>query len=239
MVSSILVVTLAVSLAGPPRADGYEWTVEPGTRIGVFTTQTTESDLVRLFGKRNVRRAKIDIGEGAIRFGTLVFPGMSEEVKLFWKRDAYRVPEYGVITRISAEPRSSWWTPTRWRTPEGITIGTTLATLVRLDGRDFRLHGLAWDYSGTVNSWNGGTLSRYGKHFVVRLGPMVSLDTLSRDEASTVEGSGVIISSVPALAKLDLRVYEIVVGLGGAVMSELDPTERLTSAPSRRPSGRG
>jgi len=226
----------AVALGGAPPSAGDEWTVEPGVRIGVITRQTTEAELVKLLGKRNVRRAKIDIGEGATRTGTLVLPGTAEEVKLFWKRDAYRLPEYGVITRISAEPTPDWWKPTRWHTPDGITIGTKLAELVRLNGRDFRLHGLAWDHSGTVNSWNEGALSRYGKHFIVRLGPMVNLDTLSRDEAGTVEGSGVIVSSVPALAKLDLRVYEIVVGLGGAVVSEFTPTERLTSAFSRQPS---
>ena len=235
MAATNLTVARAIALDGSPTGAGYEWTVEPGVRMGVITRQTTEAELVKLLGKKHVRRAKIDTGEGATRTGTLVLPGTAEEVKLFWKGDAYRLPEYGVITRIRAEPTPDWWKPTRWHTPEGITIGTTLAELVRLNGRGFRPHGLAWDYSGTVNSWNEGALSRYGKHLIVRLGPMVNLDTLSRDEARTVEGSGVIVSSVPALAKLDLRVYEIVVGLGGAVVSEFSPTERLTSAFSRRP----
>ena len=61
----------------------------------------------------------------------------------------------------------------------------------------------------------------------------MSLDSLSRDEASTVEGSGIIASSTPALAKLNLTVYELVVGFGDEAISELTPPERLTRACER------
>jgi hypothetical protein len=94
LVTLILVATnppavRAVGPGGSPPGAASEWTVEPGARIGVITRQTTEAELVTLLGKRNVRRARIDIGEGATRPGTLVFSGTAEEVKLFWKGDGY------------------------------------------------------------------------------------------------------------------------------------------------------
>jgi hypothetical protein len=47
-----------------------------------------------------------------------------------------------------------------WRTTHGITLGTTLKELERLNGKPFLLSGFAWDYSGTVMSWDGGMLAQ-------------------------------------------------------------------------------
>ena len=56
-VGSIVLLTLAVPLAAVAHASESRWTVEPGVRIGVITTQTAEMNLIGLLGRRNVRRA--------------------------------------------------------------------------------------------------------------------------------------------------------------------------------------
>jgi hypothetical protein len=43
--------------------------------------------------------------------------------------------------------------PTKWRTAEGITIGTPLRELERFNRRPFRLAGFAVDGAGAVVSW--------------------------------------------------------------------------------------
>lgn len=175
--------------------------IEPGLRVGPITARTREADLVRLLGPANVRREDLDIGEGEKRPGTVLFPRGNDELWLFWKDDAYKAPEYVVITGEG----------TTWRTLEGITLGTTLDTLIRLNGRHFKLHGFAWDYSGTVASWEGGRLARFGDNLIVRVGPTIELDSLAPNELDTVLGEQVISSATPALKRLGVTVYELVV----------------------------
>jgi hypothetical protein len=45
-----------------------------------------------------------------------------------------------------------------WRTTYGITQGTTLLELERINRKPFRLAGFDFDYSGTVLSWESGLL---------------------------------------------------------------------------------
>src|SRR5712692_7141306 len=99
----------------------------------------------------------------------------------------------------------------RWRTAEGIGLGVTLETLVRLNGRDFSFHGFAWDYSGTVASWEGGRLGKFGDKLIVRVGPTVDLNGLAPKDLDTVLGEQVISSRTPALKRLNVTVYELVV----------------------------
>ena len=175
--------------------------IEPGLRVGPITARTREADLVRLLGHANVRREDLDIGEGDKRPGTVLFPRGKDELWLFWKEDAYDVPEHVVITGER----------TAWRTAEGITMGTTIDTLVRLNGRHFKLHGFAWDYSGTVTSWEGGRLDRFGDNLIVRIGPTIELDSLAPKELDSVLGEQVISSATPALKRLGVTDYELVV----------------------------
>lgn len=48
----------------------------------------------------------------------------------------------------------------RWKTPQGVSIGTTLKELEKLNGGPFKLAGFAWDYEGAIISWEEGKMSR-------------------------------------------------------------------------------
>jgi hypothetical protein len=42
----------------------------------------------------------------------------------------------------------------------GITIGSTLAEVQKVNGRPFLVNGFEWDYGGLVTNWKGGMLGR-------------------------------------------------------------------------------
>ena len=183
------------------KGDANSRLIEPGIRVGPVTAHSQEIDLVRLLGRGNVRRENLDVGEGFKRPGTKLFPGTDDEIWLFWQEDAYTIPERVVIADRGQ----------KWRTAEGVGSGVTLETLIRLNGRHFDLHGFGWDYGGTVASWQGGRLRRFGDKLTVRVGPSVDLNGLPESDLDAVIGEKVISSQTPTLKKLNVMVYELIV----------------------------
>lgn len=117
-----------------------------------FPANASAADLAERFGEEHVRTAPVPWGgaEGDYREGTVLFDDdPTARVEIFW-RDAAgkRNPDW-----VSVRGKRS-----RWRTPEGITIGTDLQTIEKLNRRPFRLVGFGVDGSGTVMSWSGGRL---------------------------------------------------------------------------------
>jgi len=97
---------------------------------------------------------------------------------------------------------------------EGISIGTTLKALERLNGRPFQLTGFDFDYSGTVTSWLGGRLETIGGpacEIKVRLSPDLpkspSREQLAAGKAT--EGDRDFRSSDANMQLLNPRVYEV------------------------------
>jgi hypothetical protein len=118
-----------------------------------FPATTTEEELVRRFGSDYVRSGPVAGGgaEGEYTQGTILFPEtIDAKVEILWKvRELKRAPYLvWIVGRQS-----------RWRSPEGITLGTDLRTVERVNRRPFRMAGFGFDGSGTVISWAGGRLA--------------------------------------------------------------------------------
>ena len=117
-----------------------------------FPRDISEADLRSRFGPPNVTTSLVPWGgaEGDYNEGTVLFAeDPSARVEILWKeRAAKRTPEW-----VSIRGNSS-----RWRSPAGITLGTDLLTIEKLNRRPFRLVGLSSDVSGTVMSWSRGQL---------------------------------------------------------------------------------
>jgi hypothetical protein len=96
----------------------------------------------------------------------------------------------------------------------GITIGTTLRELEKINGAPFQLAGFEWDYSGTVTSWGAGKLKDEfaGSYDVtIRLGG--KLDSLSEQESLSVLGDKDFPSNNGVMQKLNPRIYQIIFDL--------------------------
>jgi hypothetical protein len=132
------------------RAQENDWLIVPGERLGPITSSMTRADLVRLFGKAQVRDEMDDPAEGP-GLATLVFPKTpGSELIISWgKKRMSRV-------MICTEPGD---VPCKWHAGGGITIGTSLERLETLNGRAFQIAPEQGEGQGYVTSWQGGKLA--------------------------------------------------------------------------------
>ena len=186
------------------------WLIVPGRSVGPIRPDTSEKDLIKIFGRKNVKRAEIDVGEGETQSGTILFPNQPrKKVFILWKNPA---------TRQNPESVSIRNKNTLWKTERGITIGTSLKTIEKINGRAFALTGFGWDYSGTVLHSNGGRIKEFGvetesglsgRTLILRLEPAGSLRQTREYEA--VLGDKQFFSNNRAMKILNPGVYEIIV----------------------------
>lgn len=176
---------------------------------------TTPEDLERRFGKENVKDGDIYVGEGSSEPGTLLFPGDAEkEIGIIWRGSGGRKHPATVRTFVHFEQRASdhyeevAQRTTAWKGPGGITIGTDLKAVERLNRRPFRLTGFGWDGSGTVLSWGGGRLASEGSgcYLMLRFTPPEQMIP----ETKPVTGSEIFSSGHPAMQKVNPTVYQMI-----------------------------
>jgi len=163
----VLVALLAVGLAAfgcQKRLASGAWEIVPGQRIGLVNLTEGEIDLQMGYGAQNVRQTVVHLGEGETASGTVVFPNDStQRVEVLWHDTEHR--RYPAAAILAGDK-------SLWQLPEGITLGTTLHDLERLNGRPFQLAGFGWDYAGAILSWNGGALdSIFGRDMRLFLKP--------------------------------------------------------------------
>jgi len=180
------------------------WRIYANREGGAITLQTSEADLVRLYGRENVEDGDVYIGEGYSEPGTILFRHDPERrLEIIWKdHDERRFPRQ-IRTPLHESRRSVW------KTSFGITIGTALLELERINRRPFILTGFGWDYGGTTISWRGGRLEPEfaGKNRVLlRLEPEGDVIT---KEMRAVMGDRNFSSGHPAMQKLNPTVYQI------------------------------
>jgi hypothetical protein len=135
--------------ATAPKTPAVDTTIVPGKRVGAITPTTTHADLVRIFGKQRLSAKKVYGAEGQSEFpGTLVSLGKNRSITVAWLNDRKRRP----IRVIIEDPR--------WKTADGIGLGTSLATLRQLFG-EFKITGLYWDYGNQVVGLSPAMQARY------------------------------------------------------------------------------
>lgn len=187
----------ALMAAAPASAqDAADRTIVLGQRVGAITQSSTTAQLKRVYGAANVKAYKVSVGEGETLDGLVIYPGKPDEVFVVWKiRD--RQVEYVRVERKEAT----------WKTASGIGMGTSAATLTRINGGPFSITGFGWDYGGRVVGWQGGKLP---KQLVL---DMQAMRTLSPALEKSVLGDKVFPSNNPVMEKKKLVVRAIFVYL--------------------------
>jgi len=171
-----------------------DFLIVPGVSVGAVTRQTTEEQLKSLYDEEEVTRIDVELGEGFTEKGTALFPNdPTRTLHILWNSD-------------TGTPSEIYLKGTVWRTADGIGKGTSLKELEDLNGGPFTLLGFMWDYSGTVVSWNGGTLedklNKDGR-VLLRLIPPEGTDDL------TVAGAREFLSAHPVMQALNPEIYSI------------------------------
>jgi hypothetical protein len=208
--ASLTLPLLHAATGGPPSDSQL---IVPGIHVGPIVGDTSEHDLVALYGREQVQPADLSLGEGQTVPGTILFPeDPTKTLEILWKQaDRHGVRE----ARIRREG-------TGWRTSKGVSIGTSLKEIERINGRPFVLMGFDWDYGGTILHGNGGALGELGRQekggilgrtLLLRLeprgGPQNSPDYIK------VKGSREFSSGHPSMQALNPVVYEMIVTFGG------------------------
>jgi hypothetical protein len=177
----------------------------PITCGGLWAPDTSEEALRRYLGPSQVSRQMIDVGEGELEDGSVIYPNTPGlTILVLWKDSAGRRHPSSVRLRKGSTQVIY----------NGIGIGTTLKALERLNGRPFQLAGFDFDYSGTVTSWQGGRLEEVSGsacEIKVRLQPVLpkspSREQLAAGQAT--EGDRDFQSSDKNMQLLNPRIYEV------------------------------
>lgn len=126
-----------------------EWQIVPG-RAGPVTRESSEAELRQRYGPSVVESTRIDIGEGETAAGTVLYPADSlRRAEIVWQDSVHRRRPARLILRGER---------TLWKLDHGISLGTNLQELERLNGWPFTLAGFGWDYAGVITDWKGGAL---------------------------------------------------------------------------------
>ena len=194
-------------LALAASAANGDWRIVPGERVGPVYAASSSDTLRAILGASSLVDKEIHIGEGVTEPGTVLWENdPSRALAILWKDPARR---QGVERIFICYGLTSG--PCRWRLDGGITYGTSLRALEKMNGRPFTLLGFGWDYSGTVSSWRGGSLERLNRNgrVLVRLTPRPGLVP-----GRELSGDREILSTNRDMQRLDPVIYHLVVEMG-------------------------
>ncbi len=196
---------LLVTMLGFGQSEPDLWLIVTRGGNGPLNLHTTHEDLVRTFGLANVvEQDGIEGLSGEMVYETVLFPRDPERtIEIRWRdADKKTVPDSMTIRGGKS----------RWKAEHGISLGTSLNELERVNGRPFRLTGFCCDSSGTVTSWDKGLLEEdlqaHGR-VVIRLSE-AAVTKLTGKESREVAGDGEFSSRHPVMQKINPKVYEIV-----------------------------
>jgi len=215
-VAAVICVLLYVTASATVGNDiDPAWLIVPGGKVGSISPDASESDLVKLYGKNNIKNEKIYLyNEGTeTEIGTVIYPNdPQKKLKILWKDTEKKK----FLKRVELFGNKSCW-----KIAEGISLGTSLKELERINGSKFILWGFGWDAGGFIKTWGNGKLAnKYGDKVSIRLDtisrvkkPENSLvpENVTKDEFFSVNGAREFSSKHPIMQKINPTVMEIFV----------------------------
>jgi hypothetical protein len=176
----------------------------PGERVGPITKNTSRQELTKLFGASRLQDKTIFGPEGMGKFpATRVNLGQERSFTVVWADEKRTRP--ATIRDFGSA----------WKTPQGIGVGTSLAELRKQLG-EFKLYGLAWDYSGTILLENT-KLSNYKGKLNLQVAPAPDAAKKFPRQYQAVMGDGTFSSSNPNWQPLGIRVQQMTVYLNESI----------------------
>jgi len=153
-------------------AEKDNFVIVPGKSFGPIKKGTTLADLERIYGKANVRVGveQPPHGDFQKQRAAVIFPGKPDEAAAYLVDGGNRV-ERVVIQKLGG----------RWRTQEGLRIGTGLAALEKMLGGPFPISAYGQDGGGAIGATRKSALPR---HLFIRLAPDETKKLSAADEAA-------------------------------------------------------
>ncbi|MFD1094348.1 hypothetical protein [Salegentibacter chungangensis] len=182
VILAIAVLSLVACGGAKKPGIGEKYTVEQLTELNSEKIKEYYSD------------ANIEEGKGMYEEGTVekpytkLYPDTPDELLITWKdENRTRIDD----VRFSGNGK--------WKSDEGIKVGTSYETLNKLNEKEISFYGFGWDYSGAV-MWNDGKLEK--TNVQVFLAP-------ENEAASKFYGDHLIEASPEEISELDLKVQTV------------------------------
>lgn len=137
--------------------------VVPGIKVGPIRKNTSQEDIVEIYGGTQVGLSTVKTPEGD-EDCTVIFPGEPSELRITWKN-----AERTQIKAVYIDKRES-----TWFTREGLGVGLPLTEIAKVNQHPFSFYGLDWQYGGVIESWKSGSMSKYKKTFYGVIAPAKS-----------------------------------------------------------------
>lgn len=186
----LTVVFLFQIIYSQPKSD---FVLSPCTGNSILNSKTSENDLIKIVGKKNVERVERWYAEGTERIvGSVFFKDTPQSFFVKWKDTVnFKNPEWIEIHGDNSV----------WEIDNGIKIGVELKDLVKLNGKHFTFSGFDWDYGGSVNFEKGNLESD-----CYSVGLYYDYKDLFENEWNQIVGDKLISTKNPVLNKIKVYV---------------------------------
>jgi hypothetical protein len=176
-----------------------EFLIRPGEGAGRIRIGDDYDELVIAFGKENVQKEDIYFAEGNSAKGFIIYKDTPDEIQCTYS------PAVGGVDMIFIRRPGG-----KWKTTDGIRVGTPLDSLVKMNGKPISFTGFGWDYGGQITNYNGGKLG-------MKKGLLLSLaEPASLEGVDSFMGDAEFSTSDKRILRKGVTVGEIVITSGEA-----------------------
>jgi hypothetical protein len=134
----------------------------PTEMLDSLLTIPNEKALIEIFGDEFVTTDSVYDSEGNRSIVSLIYPGTVNQVEVFWKNKQKKSGMEKVRLNAFFDEQNEVYLPnSRWKTSFGVTLGTSLKELERINQTPFIFFGFGWDYGGFISEYNTGKLGQY------------------------------------------------------------------------------
>ena len=176
-------------------------------------SMTSHEDLIKNYGKANVIKDRFVYADDPIGTpASIMFKGTDKEITIEWRDTVnYKDLQSINVSGYTKTDTSMLIYTSQWKTKTGLRLGMPLTEVKELNGKDFVIDGLGWDYGGGVITWNDGNLSK-DSNISLTFADANADGQLTEKEQNQVYGEGVQVSSSnQALQKLNPIISNIFV----------------------------
>ena len=190
---SLLVVLFFQTINPQPKSD---FVLTPCVGNQILNSKTSESEIVKIVGKKNVEKVERWYAEGTERvIGSVFFKDTPQSFFIKWKDTVnFKNPEWIEIHGDKS----------LWEIDNGIKIGTELKELVNLNGKHFTFTGFDWDYGGQTIFEKGNLESDC---YSIQL--YYDYEDLFENEWNQIVGDRIVSTKNPILNKIKVYVDAI------------------------------
>jgi hypothetical protein len=169
-----------------------DFVLTPCTGNSILNPKTSEADLIKIVGKKNVEKVERWYAEGTERVvGSVFFKDTPQSFFIKWKDTVnFKSPDWIEIHGDKS----------LWELDNGIKIGTELKELVSLNGKHFTFTGFDWDYGGQTIFEKGNLESDC---YSIQL--YYDYEDLFENEWNQIVGDKIVSTKNPILNKI--RIY--------------------------------